>query len=184
MKLRYGFSCVMLALVVLSLGNRPLLAQDVAAAARANRASHNGAAPVNSVNTVSEAQEPVDALRTCVTDNTSGKDRKDLAKWVFFAMATHPEIRQYADAKVAAAADESSQTLAALVTRLLTDSCANEFRGVIKTGQGSQALRLAFETLGQLAMQELMADKTVRDAMGSFAHYVDQARLNGLLAGN
>ena len=124
-----------------------------------------------------EAQEPVDALKTCVADKTSGKDRKDLAKWVFFAMAAHPEIKQYADAKVAAAADESSKTMAALVTRLLTDSCANEVRAVMKTGQGTQAVSLAFEALGKLAMNELMADKAVQDAMGSFARYIDQTRL-------
>ncbi len=140
-------------------------------------------AVILSVPTLAQAQEPVDALKKCVADNTSGKDRKDLAKWVFFAMAAHPEIRQYADAKVAAAADESSKTMAALTTRLLTDSCVNEVRAVMKTGQGHQALFLAFDTLGRLAMQELMADKTVQDVMGSFARYVDQTRLNEVLAG-
>ena len=116
--------------------------------------------------TLAQAQEPIAALKTCVTDNTSGRDRKDLAKWVFFAMAAHPEMKPYADTKVAAAVDESSQKLAALVTRLLTESCVNEVRAVMKTGQGSQALRYAFESLGQLAMQELMADKTVQDTHG------------------
>jgi hypothetical protein len=132
--------------------------------------------------TLAQAQEPVAALKTCVTDNTSGRDRKDLAKWVFFAMAAHPEMKQYADGKVAAAVDESSQKLAALVTRLLTESCVNEVRAVMKTGQGSQALRYAFESLGQLAMQELMADKTVQDTMSLFQRYVDQTRLKEALA--
>jgi len=178
MKLGYGLSCLMLAFVALFQGNSALLAQDVAAAARANRAS------AASVKPGSAALEPIDALRTCVTDNTSGKDRKDLAKWVFFAMAAHPEIRQYADAKVADAADESSKTMAALVTRLLTDSCVSEVKAVMKTGQGSEAVKLAFTTLGALAMQELMADKAVQDAMGSFGRYVDQTRLNAALSGN
>jgi hypothetical protein len=132
--------------------------------------------------TLAQAQGPVNALKTCVTDNTSGRDRKDLAKWVFFAMAAHPEMKPYADAKVAAAVDESSQKMAALVTRLLTESCVNEVRAVMKTGQGSQALRFAFESLGQLAMQELMADKTVQDTMGLFQRYVDQTRLKEALA--
>jgi hypothetical protein len=135
-----------------------------------------------SIATLAQAQEPVNALKACVTDNTSGRDRKDLAKWVFFAMAAHPEMKQYADAKAAAAVDESSQKLAALVTRLLTESCVNEVRAVMKTGQGSQALRVAFESLGQLAMQELMADKTVQETMGLFQRYVDQTRLKEALA--
>jgi len=130
-----------------------------------------------------EAQELVGALKTCVADNTSGKDRKELAKWVFFAMAAHPEMKPYAEANVTAAADESSQKMAALVTRLLTDSCLSEVRAVVKTGQGTQAVKVAFEGLGQLAMQELMADKAVQDAMGQFAHHVDESRLNQVLAG-
>ena len=36
-----------------------------------------------------------EALSRCLADNTSGRDRKDLARWVFFAMAAHPEIKQY-----------------------------------------------------------------------------------------
>jgi hypothetical protein len=96
-------------------------------------------------------------------------------------MAAHPEMKPYADTKIAAAVDESSQKLAALVTRLLTESCVNEVRAVMKTGQGSQALRYAFESLGQLAMQELMADKTVQDTMGLFQRYVDQTRLKEAL---
>ena len=152
-----------------------LHAQDVAAAARANRVNHPAAVP-------SSPTEGFDALRTCVADNTTGKDRKDLAKWVFFAMAAHPEIRPYADAKVADAADESARAMAALVTRLLTDSCVNEVKAVMSTGQGAQAVQLAFRTLGELAMQELMADKSVQDTMGSFGRYVDQAHLNQILA--
>jgi len=178
MKLGYVLSCVMLAFVALFPWNSALLAQDVAEAARANRANHNNAA---SVKAGSGAQEPVDALEMCLADNTSGKDRKDLAKWVFFAMAAHPAMSQYVEPSVAPAVDENSQTIAALFTRLLADSCVNEVRAVMKTGQGSQELKLAFETLGKLAMQELTADKTVQDAMGSFARYVDQARLKDVL---
>ena len=176
MKLGYRLSYLILTFVALQ-GNSALLAQDVAAAARANRA--NAASPKLG----SEAQEPVDALKTCVADNTSGKDRKDLAKWIFFAMAAHPEMKPYAEANLSAAADESSQKVAALVTRLLTASCRSEVRAVVKTGQGTQAVKVAFEGLGQLAMQELTADKAVQGAMGQFAHYVDESRLNQLLAG-
>src|SRR5579862_8332624 len=165
MKLGCGLSCLMLAFVALFQGNSALLAQDVAAADRANRANHDNAA---SVKPGGDAQEPVDALRTCVADNTSGKDRKDLAKWIFFAMAAHPEIKPYAGTNVSAAADESSQKMAALVTRLLTDSCLSEVRAVVKTGQGTQAVKVASEGLGQLAMQELSADKAVQGAMGQF----------------
>src|SRR5262245_1310891 len=80
------------------------------------------------VSHAAQAEQSLNALKTCLADSTSGKDRKDLAKWIFLAMAAHPEMKQHANAGTATAADESSKTIAALVTRLLTDSCANEIK--------------------------------------------------------
>ena len=116
----------------------------------------------------------------CFADSTTGKDRKDLAKWIFLAMAAHPEMKQHASDNAVTAADQSSRTMAALVTRLLTDSCVNETRAVIKIG-GS--IQVAFEGLGQLAIQELMADRSVKESIGLFERYVDQKRLIDALAG-
>ena len=62
--------------------------------------------------------QPVEALRTCLMDSTSGKDRKDLVKWIFFAMAAHPELKQYAAAGTVTAADEGSRRMGALVSRV------------------------------------------------------------------
>jgi hypothetical protein len=33
-----------------------------------------------------------DALAKCLGDNTTGKDRVSLARWVILTMATHPEL--------------------------------------------------------------------------------------------
>lgn len=127
-----------------------------------------------------QSQESAAALKTCLADNTSGKDRKDLARWIFLALAAHPELKEDASPNAAAAGDESSRTMAALVTRLLTESCLNETRAVLQSGQ-SQSLQLAFEGLGQLAMQELMADKSVQASMSLFERYVDQKRFTEAL---
>jgi hypothetical protein len=43
--------------------------------------------------------------------------------------------------------------MAALVTRLLTESCLNETKAVLQSGQ-SQSLQLAFEGLGQYVDQK------------------------------
>ena len=125
--------------------------------------------------------QSVDALRTCLTDNTSGKDRKDLIKWIFFSMAAHPELKQYAVTNTLAA-DEGSRRMGALVSRLLTESCAKETKAVMGSGEGSRSMAVAFEGLGKMAMQELMTDKSVQDSMGGFMRYVDQNRLNQLMA--
>ena len=120
------------------------------------------------------------ALKTCLADNTSGKDRKDLARWIFLALAAHPELKQDAGSNLAAAGDESSRTMAALVTRLFTESCVNETRAVLQSGQ-TQSLQFAFEGLGQLAMRELMADKSVQASMNLFQRYIDQKRFTEAL---
>jgi hypothetical protein len=73
--------------------------------------------------------------------------------------------------------------MAALVSRLLGDACVNETRAVMKTSGGAQSLQLAFQGLGQLAMQELMTDKAVQDSMNYFARYLDQQRLTEAFSG-
>jgi hypothetical protein len=114
------------------------------------------------------------ALATCVADNTSGKDRKDLAKWIFIAMAAHPEIKSLAAGDLSAPAEGTSRTIADMITRLLTKDCLAEARVVVKAGQGTQAFKVAFEGLGKLAMQELMTDPAVQGSMGAAGRYLDQ----------
>ena len=129
-------------------------------------------------------QPQSDALATCLADNTSGRDRKDLARWVFLAMAAHPEMKEYSTAHASTALDESARNIAALVTRLLTDSCAKEAKAAIQEGGSPrQSFVLAFESLGRLAMQELMTDKSVTQTMGLFEHYIDQKRFEQMLGG-
>jgi hypothetical protein len=133
------------------------------------------------VSVSAQAEQPADALRACLADTTSGKDRKDLARWIFLGIAAHPEMKQYASSTAAAVVDDSSRTMAALVTRLLTESCAKQAKAVAQSGQSAQSMQLAFQGLGQLAMQELMTDKSVQDAMGLFERYLDQERFKKAL---
>jgi hypothetical protein len=123
-----------------------------------------------------QGPQPANALTDCLANNTSGKDRKDLAKWIFFAMAAHPEMKQYATS-IAGVVDDNSRTVAALVTRLLTDACVNETRATVAGGQSAQAVQAAFAGLGGLAMRELMSDPSVQDAMTTFQRYFDQKKL-------
>ncbi len=126
---------------------------------------------------VAHAQEPTEALSQCLADNTSGKDRKDLARWVFFAMASHPEIKQFTSPALATASDETHKLMAATFTRLLADSCLTQTQAAFKQG-GSRAIEAAFHTLGQLAMQELMSNQDVNANMSKFEKFIDQSKLS------
>ena len=127
-------------------------------------------------------QQAAMALKSCLADKSTGKDRKDLARWVFVAMAAHPEMKSHASASIDAALDDTSKTMAAMVTRLLTESCLSETKAAMKDGQFTQSMQVAFEGLGQLAMQELMADESVQRSMTWFERYMDQKRLTEALS--
>ena len=129
------------------------------------------------------AQQPVEVLRTCFADRTSSADRQDLARWMFLAIAVHPELKHLASADVPTALDDSSRAMAALVTRLLTDSCATATKAALQEGAGWQSVEVAFQGLGQLAVQELLADRSVQNAMLGFVQYLDQKRIGDVLAG-
>ena len=119
-----------------------------------------------------QAGPATDALSQCLTDNTTGKDRKDLARWVFVGMAAHPEMRPLA-AFGPEQADAAQKTMGELVSRLIGTSCKEPMRGAVKA-DGSDAARAAFEHLGKIAMQELMSNPQVNAAIGGFERYVDK----------
>lgn len=116
-----------------------------------------------------------DALGTCLADNTTGKERKALAKWVFVAISAHPDIK---DVSAATAADkeETSRTMATLFTRLVTESCAGPARKAIEQ-EGTAGFQSAFSSLGALAMQELTTHPEVAAGVRHFERYVDRTKL-------
>lgn len=122
------------------------------------------------------ATQNTDALGRCLLDNTTGKDRKDLAKWIFAGMSAHPEIG--AIAKASPKDIEAAQrTMGALFTRLIADQCSNQM-GVVFRVDGSDGIKIAFEYLGKMAMQELMSDQAVNAALGGFERFTDKSKLS------
>ena len=114
------------------------------------------------------------ALSTCVADNTTGKDRKDLAQWIFVAMTVHPDIQPYSQVSEDDR-DGLDRKLAALATKLITEDCRAQAKAAIES-DGSESFKVAFGALGQLAMQELMSDPSVNEAVGRYAKYLDKAK--------
>jgi hypothetical protein len=121
-----------------------------------------------------------EAVGTCMADNTTGKDRKDLTRWVFIAMAAHPDIRDLGQVS-SGAADESSRKIAALLTRLMTESCVNEIRQLVQS-EGPESLRTAFEFLGKVAFQELTTNQDVGKSLQGFTQYMDRSKVERVFA--
>jgi len=133
-----------------------------------------------SVGTVS-AQTPTDIFANCLVDTLNGKERKSLAKWIFFAIAAHPEINSYSSAKTNDI-KKSDEYVGSLITRLLTVDCPNELKSAYKSNP--QAVEKGFELVGKVAMQELMTNQNVMTALTNYGRYADQEKIGKLLIGN
>jgi hypothetical protein len=83
-----------------------------------------------------------DALSACLADSTTGKDRKDLAIWVFVAISAHPEIQSMS--KVTAQnRDNADDNMAKLFTTLLTERCKTQAREAVQQ-EGAAGMGAAF----------------------------------------
>ena len=122
----------------------------------------------------------IEATKTCFADNTDGKDRKMLSKWVFLAMAAHPEIATLS-AATPAQIEQSNRDLAALFMRLVTQDCQPQMRTMINA-EGADSIKVAFEYLGQIAMAELMSHQSVTGRIGEFEPFIDQEKLRAAIS--
>ena len=115
------------------------------------------------------------ALGSCMVDSMTGKERKEMAQWIFFAIAAHPEIKEYSKISEAVKS-KTDEHMANLVTRLLTEDCLTQAKTAYKQ-EGQAAIVGAFELVGKVAMQELMMNKDVSNSIAAYSKYLDQEKL-------
>lgn len=120
-----------------------------------------------------------ETAKTCIADTTNGKDRKALARWIFLGISVHPEIRSLV-AVPEDVREQANKTTGELFTRLVTQSCANEFQLASKN-EGAAAIKEAFEFLGIIAMQELMSNSDVTLAFTGLEKYIDREKISSVL---
>lgn len=125
---------------------------------------------------VTQAGQAAQDLGVCLSDSLNGKERKKLARWIYFGMSAHSSIKQYASA-TPSDYDSMNKYLGKLITRLLTSDCP-ETASAAWDADGSNAFEYAFGVVGQVAMQELMAEPAVNQALGGFEKYLDKDMFN------
>lgn len=124
------------------------------------------------------ASADTQALATCLTDSLNGKERKLLVKWVYFAMAAHPELE--ANSIITEAdRDSSDKATGSLITRLFVQDCPKEAK--LAQRSDPMAVQNAFEFVGQVAMQEIVTNQKVIAAIGSYIEYTDLNKINAIL---
>jgi hypothetical protein len=131
---------------------------------------------------VVSAGPAADAAGTCLTDNTTGKDRKILTRWIFLAMTRHPDLAALS-AATDADHDAGTRQMAALFERLITQDCRSEIRAMV-AAEGSSSMRTPFEVLGRVAMVELMGNPTVAAQVGRLDQFVDQQKIAEIMQGD
>jgi hypothetical protein len=120
----------------------------------------------------------VEALSQCLVGETKGRDRILIARWIGSALASAPQLEGLVTIEPAER-EGVNREMAGLFTRLLTQDCPDEARPLFATGN-TEAFGLAFQTLGEVAMQELMADPVASAAIGSFTTYLKQEEFEDL----
>ena len=114
-------------------------------------------------------------LSDCLLRSTTETDRAVLVGWIFGVISVHPQVKPIANVSEATR-DDLNRKVAALLERLLTDSCREESAAAIRQG-GSSAFQASFGILGQVAMQDLFGNAAVNAEIGRFAEYLDQDKL-------
>lgn len=127
------------------------------------------------------AEQPSESLGVCMVDSMTGKERKQIAQWLFFAMAAHPDMQEFS--KVTENAQKkANEFIGKLLTRLLTENCPTQAKQAMEK-KGSVAMNDAFGLVGKVAMQELMTNKGVTDSISGFEKFIDKEKINSVMSG-
>lgn len=114
-------------------------------------------------------------ISTCLSDYTSGKDRKDLARWTFTVMATHPEMVKITTINKQDV-ENIERAAGEVYNRLLTQDCKGQIENAYNN-KDLDAIKTAFGQLGMLAMQELITNPNVVKSFAGITKYIDLEKL-------
>jgi hypothetical protein len=121
-----------------------------------------------------------DDMAKCLVSSTSPEDRTLLVKWIFSAMALHPDLTSMS-AISTQQRDALTKSAGALFQRLLLESCRRETQEAVQN-EGPQTIQYAFQILGQVASRGIFTDPQVLEGMKSLSKGLDEEKLKALLA--
>ncbi len=128
------------------------------------------------ISTNVQSGQAAQQLGVCLTDSVTGKELKNIAKWIFLVMSVHPDMSMYAQVPDDSR-NQTEQFVASVYTRLMAEDCPQETKAAWQAG-GYVAIEVAFNLLGQAAGQELMLNGDVNAALSRFEKYLDREKLD------
>ncbi len=123
------------------------------------------------------AQTASARLGDCLVQSSTGGQRLALAQWIAHAIISHPNVRQ-SIAAPQEVLDDADRRMAGVFTDLVAEACRDESRDAVR--EGGNSFELAFETLGRIAMVELMNNRDVTRRIEGFAQYLDRQQFEFL----
>jgi hypothetical protein len=120
-----------------------------------------------------------DEFAKCLVRSTTDADKNFLVKWMFAAMASHPEVKSMASISVEQA-DVLNKGAAVLFERLLTESCLTQTRETIKY-EGGSPIEGGFAILGSVAARGLMSHPDVAVFLSGMGNYIDSEKIQAAL---
>ena len=121
------------------------------------------------------AGEHTDKLSACLTNSVTPQDKTALIRWVFGAVAYHPDVADIANV-TPQKWEVISKNGAAVFEKLIAETCASESRAAI-LNEGMSGYKSAFETLGSTAVGGLMTDPAVVKAMSDLENNLSEEKL-------
>jgi hypothetical protein len=120
-----------------------------------------------------------DDLSKCLVRSTGDADKRALVKWIFAAVALHPEVADIASV-TPAQRTEMTRNTAKIFERLLADACRTEVQQAVQY-EGAQTIGASFQVLGQVAARELFSNPAVAANMADLGRYIDQKRIGEVM---
>ena len=125
-----------------------------------------------------DAEARVTALSHCLAMKSSGQDRETLAKWMLGGLAGTPLSKGLVTLDPASKV-QVDKDMARVFERLMTVDCLAEIQAIAKAGD-THGVERGFQTLGQIAMQDVMRDPAVGDSLGAVMNYISPDALKNL----
>ncbi len=116
-----------------------------------------------------------DDLSKCIIESTTVSDRTAFVRWMFLAASLHPAVKSISTVSQGQL-DAANKQTAELITKLLTESCAQKAEKAIRY-EGKSAFETSFAVLGQLAGKELFSSPEVAAGMEGLTKYLDEEKL-------
>jgi hypothetical protein len=114
-------------------------------------------------------------LSRCLSDSTTADDRRALVRWIFSAIAAHPDLKEFTTIDDARREQIESESVA-VFERLIVEDCTAQTKRALAQ-EGAEGFQAAFKTLGELAMGGVVEDAQVQASMAQLGERLDKQRI-------